>query len=60
MLAVSNFFVGAGVLGKAIAHVPIPDVIGQGIGYLAVTARRAVCFCSRRGEWRIARAGSGH
>ena len=35
MLAVSNFFVGAGVLGKAIAHVPIPDVIGQGLAYLA-------------------------
>ena len=34
MLAVSNFFVGSGVLGKALAHVPIPDVIAQGVGYL--------------------------
>ena len=34
VLAVSNFFVGAGVLGKAINFVPIPDVIGQGVGYL--------------------------
>lgn len=34
VLAVSNLFVGSGVLGKVIAYVPIADVMAQGIGYL--------------------------
>lgn len=59
MLAVSNFFVGAGVLGKAIAHVPIPDVIGQGIGYLLSPLVVLLLVLAAWG-WRIARAGSGH
>ena len=31
MVVISNFFVGAGVLGKAIVYSPIPDVLAQGL-----------------------------
>lgn len=38
VLAVSNFFSGAQILGKAISYVRIPDVMGQGIaGMLGLT-----------------------
>lgn len=33
-LLASNFFTGAGILGKGLFYVHIPDVIAQGIGYL--------------------------
>ena len=35
VLAVSNFFVGAGVLGKSLAYVRVGDVSAQGLLYLA-------------------------
>ena len=34
VLTVNNLFVGTGVLGKALAFVRVPDVVGQGIAYL--------------------------
>lgn len=34
VLAVSNFFVGAAVVGKALAFVRVPDVVLQGFGFL--------------------------
>ena len=34
VLLVANFFTGAGVLGKGLFYVRVPDVIGQGVGYL--------------------------
>ena len=34
VLVLNNLFVGAGVLGKSLAFVQVPDVIGQGVAYL--------------------------
>ena len=34
VLAVSNLFVGSGVLGKSLAYVRIGDVVGQGVVFL--------------------------
>ncbi len=36
VLAVSQYFVGAGVVGKSVAYIRITDVTAQGVGYLVM------------------------
>lgn len=56
MVAATNLFVGAGVLGKGIAYVHIADVIAQGIAYL-ITPTVMVLLLSA--AWGVAHSARG-
>jgi hypothetical protein len=56
VLAVSNTFVGAGLLGKAIAYVRIPEVMAQGPALLASPALVIALLVA---GWAVARGGRG-
>lgn len=56
-LLATNLFVGAGVLGKSLAHVHVADVIGQGIAYL-ITPTVAVLLLVA--AWGVAHTTRGY
>jgi outer membrane protein assembly factor BamB len=56
VLAVSNLFVGAAVIGKGLAVVGVPDVVGQGLAFVAAPFTVLLLLL---GAWGVAHSARG-